>query len=201
MNAKYNKAAESSGKVQRALREKNYEEGDYLDDAAASAFEVQQMAEKRKMSVPQYLRGLLSDPAILSYKQNSRREKLEEWIVKHQQEVEVRNAQLAQSISSLATAAVIMNSGGGAAPAGTAAPVSSGVNTTTTTTTTRRSGSYTLLDAREQRSKTQSYGYMGKASGSCCGTCSYYVAATKECLQNKFRHPSGPNDYCGSYRS
>lgn len=59
---------------------------------------------------------------------------------------------------------------------------------------------YTPLDYQSQRAASSAPGYMGKASGSCCGTCSYYVASTKECLNNSYRHPSGPNDYCGDYR-
>jgi uncharacterized Zn finger protein (UPF0148 family) len=186
MKMDYKKSAESSGKVQRALREKNYEKEDYLDYAAASAYEVQQMAGKCGMTVPQYLRGLLSDPAILSYRQSSRRENITGRVEQYRQ--------------NMAAAAAAINSAN-AAYAGAAAPAPVSSGSSTTTTTARRSGSYSLLDAREQRSKGQSYGYMGSAHGSCCGTCSYYVAATKECLQNKFRHPSGPNDYCGSYRS
>ena len=64
-----------------------------------------------------------------------------------------------------------------------------------------RNSSYTAMDWMEQRAKTSAPQYGVVPSSSCCGTCQYYVATNKECLDNKFRHPSGPNDYCGSYRS
>ena len=65
-----------------------------------------------------------------------------------------------------------------------------------------------LAKTNQERNEIQSRMFAGSAPqysgapvGSCCGSCQYYVAYSKTCLENKYRHPSGPNDYCGSYRS
>lgn len=43
--------------------------------------------------------------------------------------------------------------------------------------------------------------YSGGVSSSCCGNCRFYLMGTNECGENKFRHPTGASDHCGSYRS
>ncbi len=44
-------------------------------------------------------------------------------------------------------------------------------------------------------------GGAGPSTGSCCGNCRYYMVYDNKCANNKYRHPSGANDYCGDYRS
>lgn len=41
----------------------------------------------------------------------------------------------------------------------------------------------------------------GSSSSSCCGNCRYYLMGDNKCGENKYRHPKGASDYCGSYRS
>jgi len=43
--------------------------------------------------------------------------------------------------------------------------------------------------------------YSGGVSSSCCGNCRFYLMGTNECGENKYRHPTGASDHCGSYRS
>lgn len=45
--------------------------------------------------------------------------------------------------------------------------------------------------------------YVGGANqlGYCCGNCIHYMPYTNECAYNKFKHPSGADDYCNSHRS
>lgn len=64
---------------------------------------------------------------------------------------------------------------------------------------TSSSGAMDFLQRHQQYSGGT--GYMGKASGSCCGNCQYYLMGSNECGNNHFKHPSGASDYCGSYRS
>ena len=41
----------------------------------------------------------------------------------------------------------------------------------------------------------------GAPKSACCGNCRFYLMQTNECGDNKFRHPTGASDYCGSHRS
>lgn len=66
---------------------------------------------------------------------------------------------------------------------------------------------YTMMDYMQQRAETTTYNYSGGAgpstTGSCCGTCSYYLVHEKKCLYFKGtsgEYRSGPNDYCNRYR-
>lgn len=56
-----------------------------------------------------------------------------------------------------------------------------------------------FLTRHAQYSSPPQYGNVPKSS--CCGNCRYYLMGSNECGENKFRHPKGASDYCGSYRS
>lgn len=65
--------------------------------------------------------------------------------------------------------------------------------------------SYTAMDWMAKRAETSAPQYSGGVSrSSCCGTCRYYIASSKECLYfttGSGHYRSGPNDYCNNHRS